>query len=119
MEATRQIDVINGVTALRAELKMALAIRAGMVVDEVLSSDTGCMITAHRADTGTSLTASFSEEDKKRAGLGKKEGSAWQTYPADMYYARACSRLVRRLYPDARGANFRTTEEVTDDVQYS
>lgn len=116
MEATRQIDIINGVTALRAELKMALAVRAGMVVDSVQSTDTGCTITAHRADTGTSLTVTFTEADKKKAKLGTSSRSAWDTYPEDMFYARASSRLVRRLMPDARGASFRSVEELTDEV---
>ena len=117
MEATRQIDVINGVTALRAELKMALAVRAGMVVDQVESSDAGCTITAHRSDTGTSLTVSFTEADKRRAKLGTSDRSAWGTYPEDMFYARACSRLVRRLMPDARGASFRSVEEMSEEIR--
>lgn len=116
MEATRQIDVINGATALRAELKMALAKRAGMVVDSIEETVTSCTITAHRTDTGESVTAAFTEEDKKRAKLGTKDRSAWDTYPADMYYARASSRLVRRLMPDARGASFRSVEEISDEV---
>jgi hypothetical protein len=118
MEATRQIDVINGATALRAELKMALAKRDGMIVDSIEATDIGCTITAHRKDTGESVTVTFDADDKKQAGLGKSSSgrpTAWDTFPEDMFYARASSRLVRRLMPDARGASFRSTEELTDE----
>lgn len=117
MEATRQIDLINGATALRAELKMALARRAGLVVDEVIETATSCTIRAHRTDTGESGEGTFTEEDKKQAGLGIKDRSAWKTYPRDMLYARASARLLRRLMPDARGASFYSVEEVSEDVR--
>ena len=112
MEATRQIDIIKGTTALRTELKMALAKRAGLVVDELEATDTGCRIKAHMTETGEALEVSFTDEDRKRAGL---DGVNWEHYPQDMFYARAASRLVRRLAPHARGASFYSIEELTDE----
>lgn len=115
MEATRQIDLINGQTALRAELKMALARRAGLVVDAVEETATSCTIRAHRSDTGEAGEGTFTEADKKQAKLGTSDRSAWTTYPRDMYWARASARLLRRLCPDFRGASFRTVEEVSEE----
>lgn len=118
MEATRQIHIIKGQTALSAELKLALAKRDGLVIDKVDESN-GCRIEAHRKDTGEKGVGEFTPEDKKQAGLGKSrsgEPTAWDTYPADMYWARAVTRLVRRLAPDAKGASFRSAEELSDEV---
>jgi hypothetical protein len=122
MEATRQIHIVSGKTTLSAELKLGLAKREGLIVDEITFArqasglPTGCTITAHRKDTGESVTASFTEEDKKRAKLSTDPDSAWSTYPEDMYFARAATRLVRRLAPDAKGASFRSVEEISDEV---
>lgn len=61
------------------------------------SNDSICILHGKRADNGDTWTASFSMEDARRAGL---TGMAWKTYPQDMLFARALSRLARQLYAD-------------------
>ena len=41
-------------------------------------------------------------EEAKRAGL-VKQSTPWVTFPRDMLYARALSRLARQLFPDIIG----------------
>jgi len=60
-----------------------------------------CILHGKRTDTGDTWTESFSIDDAQRAGL---MGSAvWKTYPKDMLFARALSRLARQLFPDIIG----------------
>jgi len=61
------------------------------------SNDTICILHGKRADTGDMWTESFSIDEAKRAGIYK---NAWLTYPRDMLFARALSRLARQLFPD-------------------
>lgn len=61
-----------------------------------------CVIEGTRKDTGETCSVSFSLEDAKRAKINKS-GGAWDMYPADMCFARAISRLARRLFPDVIG----------------
>ncbi len=61
------------------------------------SDATKCILIGKRADNGDTMTASFSIEDAKKAGIYK---NSWLTYPEDMLFARALSRLARRLFPD-------------------
>ena len=111
-ESMRHIHLIKGQTALSAELKLALAKRAGLVIDSVDESN-GCRIEGHRTDTGEKGVGEFTPDDRKQAKLG---GAGWENYAKDLYWARAVTRLVRRLTPDAKGASFRTAEELTDDL---
>ena len=55
--------------------------------------------------TGGTITqkASFSIADAKRAGLLRP--GPWTQYPQDMLYARALSRLARRLFADVITCN--------------
>jgi hypothetical protein len=111
-ESMRNIHIIKGQTALSAELKLALAKRDGLIIDSIDESN-GCRIEAHRQDTGEKGYGEFTPEDKKTAKLS---GTAWDQYPKDLYWARAVTRLTRRLMPDAKGASFRSAEELSDEV---
>lgn len=66
------------------------------------SDDKVCILHGKRADTGDTACAKFTIEEAERAGLVVK-GVAWKHYPSDMLYARALSRLARRLFPDVIG----------------
>lgn len=72
--------------------------RAGHSIRKDEESDnTQCILHGKRADNGDMWTASFTIEEAKRANILK---GAWLTYPQDMLFARALSRLARQLFPD-------------------
>lgn len=75
------------------------------------SNDTICILHGKRADTNDCWTESFSIDEAKRAGIYK---NAWITFPRDMLYARALSRLARQLFPDIIG-NCYVEGEIKDD----
>ena len=66
-----------------------------------------------RGDSGEKLTVSYTLDDAAQAGLvtiteeGPRARSQrgqpmpWEKYTADLLWARAATRLVRRLAPDA------------------
>jgi hypothetical protein len=72
---------------------------------EITSTKAACSIRGTRNDTGETYVASFSVDDAKNAGLFKA-GGGWDKYPEDMCFARALSRLARRLFPDVIGTAY-------------
>lgn len=58
-------------------------------------------MTGKRCDNGDVAEASFTIEEAQRAGLANRD--VWKKYTQDMLYARAMSRLSRRLFPDVIG----------------
>lgn len=65
-------------------------------------TDQVCKIWGKRADTGEEMEATYHIEEAARAGL-IKDGGGWKKNPQDMLFARAISRLARRLTPDCIG----------------
>jgi hypothetical protein len=63
-----------------------------------------CIIEGKRCDTGDTFSAQFTIEDAAKAGLTSR--SNWKSYAEDMLYARAMSRLARRLFPDVIGSAY-------------
>lgn len=63
------------------------------------SCDSMCILHGKRSDTGDMMKASFTINEAKAAGL-VRAGGPWMTCPSDMLFARALSRLARRLFPD-------------------
>ena len=96
--AMRSFHIIEGTPSLKPEIQLALVRQAGHSVTVEKSSVDLVVITGKRSDTGDIATASYSIEDAKRAGLIGKGN--WKTYPEDMLFARAVSRLCRRLFQD-------------------
>jgi len=75
--------------------------RKHSVTRDKKSDEQICILHGKRSDNGDTWTESFSIQDATRAGL---MGSAvWKTYPKDMLFARALSRLARQLFPDIIG----------------
>jgi len=61
-----------------------------------------CTIWGKRRDTGEEMECRYHVEEAKRAGLIKDFGG-WAKNPQDMVFARAISRIGRRLFADCIG----------------
>lgn len=61
-----------------------------------------CVIWGKRKDTGEEMECAFTIEEASRAGL-IRDGGAWRKTPSDMLFARALSRIGRRLFADCIG----------------
>jgi hypothetical protein len=92
---------IMGKISIAPQLMNAMIRKAGHKL-EIDSTDVRCIIKGTRKDTGESCSVTFSVEDARKAGLCKA-GGGWDKYPSDMCFARALSRLARRLFPDVIG----------------
>lgn len=92
---------IMGKIQISPQLMNAMIRKAGHKL-EIDSTDARCIIKGTRKDTGESCSTSFSVEEAKKAGI-YKSGGGWEKYPSDMCFARALSRLARRLFPDVIG----------------
>lgn len=92
---------IMGKITIAPQLMNALIRKRGHKL-KIDSTDQRCIIEGIRKDTGESCSVSFSVEDAKKAGIYKDNGG-WAKYPSDMCFARALSRLARRLFPDVIG----------------
>jgi hypothetical protein len=115
LESLRLIDVIDGSPTPNAELLLRLYRRAGHRLEVIAHTATVCQLKGTRGDTGEEMLASFTVQDALTAGLideVDEDGRAiarsrngfpmpWQPHTADLLWARAVSRLVRRLAPDA------------------
>jgi len=122
MAALRLIDVIDGRPSLSAELTVALVRTAGHRVSLVEETPEACTVEGIRGDrTDDRMTVTYKLEDAQRAGLVSIDDQGaprarsrndkplpWETYTADLLWARAVSRLSRRLFPDVLAAPTRT-----------
>lgn len=96
------INNIQGKFEISARL-MNQAIRShGHKIQVRLLTDEMCKIWGQRKDTHEEMEVSYHIEEARRSGL-VKDGGAWRKVPQDMLFARAISRLARRLYPDCIG----------------
>ena len=113
-EALRQIDVIEGTLSPSAELLLRLYRRAGHTLEVHQADGTAVVLTGKRTDTGETLRVSYMVDDAVQAGLitvsdngtvtarsGRGNPMPWELYTSDLLWARAVTRLVRRLAPDA------------------
>jgi hypothetical protein len=94
---------VSGKVELSAQMMNQLIRKAGHSITVDKKSDDTCY-TLHgkRRDNGDTMMISFSIEEAKKAGIYNK-GFAWRNYPGDMLFARALSRLARRLFADVIG----------------
>lgn len=99
------INIIEGKVELSARLMGAMIRRAGHTMQILESTDEKCRILGKRADTGEEYIAEFTIEQAQRAGLVKEKG-AWKRTPDDMLFARAQSKLARRLFSDVIGIGY-------------
>lgn len=116
MESLAHVDVIDGRPSPSAELLARLIRGAGHSIEVIEATDTICRLGGTRSDNGDTLEVTFTVADAVRAGLvsldehdnpraRSRNGKAlpWESYTADLLWARAVSRLHRRLFPDITG----------------
>lgn len=106
---------VKGKVEMSARMMNAL-IRAQKhsVTRDKKSDETICILHGKRADNGDTWTESFSMQDATRAGL--LGSNVWKTYPKDMLFARALSRLARQLFPDIIGNCYVEGEILFDET---
>lgn len=103
----------RGKVEMSARLMNALIRSRGhQVLMDERSNEKVCILHGKRADSGDTLTQSFSLEEAKSAGI-YRAGTPWTAYPKDMLFARALSRLARQLFPDVIG-NFYVQGEISE-----
>lgn len=99
------LNLIQGKVEISARMMTALIRKAGHSILVTESTDEICTVKGKRADNGDEMVCSFSIEEAKRAGL-VKSGGGWSKHPSDMLFARAISRLSRRLFSDIIGIGY-------------
>lgn len=96
------IAIISGKVEVAARTMSAMIRRGGHSIREVTSTDTECTLTGTRRDNGDTITVTYTIQDAQKAGL-VRSGGGWTKFPSDMLFARALSRLARRLFSDVIG----------------
>jgi hypothetical protein len=120
LQALQNIACINGKPSVYGDAAMAL-VQASSVCEGIDEHFEGegtpnpiAVCVAHRRNR-TPVTARFSVEDAKRAGLWNKPGP-WQAYPKRMMQMRARSFALRDAFPDVLKGLI-TAEEAQDYPQ--
>jgi hypothetical protein len=122
MASLRLVDIIDGTPSFSAELTVALIRAAGHRIALISESSESITVEGIRGgDPQDSMTITYSLTDAERAGLvtidddgrprsrsrnGKK--LPWETFTSDLLWARAVSRLARRMFPDVTATPSRT-----------
>ena len=141
--ALTKIHVIEGMPSLAAEVQVGLVRGRGHRIVPAEGTDGGIVrnehghptearVTGTRSDNGDTVTASYTTAEALAGGLIGKirdDGSVearskfgkpkpWETATADLLWARACTRLTRRLFSDVLGGVTYTAEEL-GEVEWS
>src|SRR5574343_474492 len=96
---------IQGKVEMSARLMNMMIRRAGHSLNIQHPDENTCKIHGKRADTGEEYTASYTFKEAQDAGIAKP-GGGWFKHREDMLFARAISRLARRLFPDVIGTAY-------------
>lgn len=110
MESLRSIHMVEGKPTLSADLMLARAIRAGVLIEWARSDNEAATIVLERG--GKRHTQTFTMDDARTAELAGKGN--WKKYPAAMLRARAISAAMRAFCPDVLGSGVCTPEELED-----
>lgn len=98
------LQVIDGKAEISATMMRGLVYKAGHDITDLQADASVCHLQLTRTD-GTIKKASFTIEEAKTAELIQPRKLNWHRYVADMLYARATSRLVRRHAPEVLTGN--------------
>lgn len=106
---------IQGKIEVSARLMSTMVRRAGHSIKIKECNNMICILEGKRCDNGDSFTSEFSWDDAGKAGLTGRD--VWKKYTQDMLYARAFSRLARRLFSDVIGTAY-VEGEITDKPNF-
>jgi hypothetical protein len=98
------ICCIQGRVELSARLMAQMIRQRGHSMQIKVLNRQECVLQGRRCDNGDTMECGFTMQDAKDAGLTGK--AVWKSYTEDMLYARALSRLARRLYADVIGTAY-------------
>lgn len=131
MQATRMIEIINGATALRSELKLGMAKRAGHDIRPVIREDGRVRVKCVSCDSheiewafareGASEDATIASEIEIETWEGSGDArrktssllvnkSNWLSWRGPMLWARAVGQLCREHCPEATGGLYSIEE---------
>lgn len=114
LTSLQEIGVIKGKVVISAKLQMALVRkqcpRARINIKQC--DEKAAVIEVQRYPSDDVTVIEFAADDAKRAGL---QGNNWQKYPADMLWARAVSRMCRRVFPDVTLGDY-APEDIEGDA---
>ena len=100
--------VIKGKISMAGHLISDRIRAAGHSIKVIEHTRDKCVMIGVRKDNGDSYKCEYDIEDAKLAGLQKSQ--TWMSYPKDMLYNRAISRLGRILFSDVVGACYSEDE---------
>jgi hypothetical protein len=120
MYALQKIHVVDGKPGQAAELMATLIRRAGHDFRTIEASDTRAVVWGRRRDSGAEMTVEFTIAQARRVRTkierdkwgSLTEKGVWQSYPEDMLWSRATSRLGRRHFSDVLAGMGYTPEEL-------
>ena len=99
------LHIIEGKVELSARMMSSLIRKRSHKIEIIEDTDEICTLKGTRADNGEVQTATYTIQMAEKGGLIKEKG-AWKKTPQDMLYARALSRLARRLFSDVIGIGY-------------
>jgi len=99
------INIIMGKAEISPRLMNKMIRRDGHMIDIEESTNEICKIRGTRKDTKETFLSVYSIEDARRAGLCKA-GGGYDKHPSDMLFARAFSRLARRVFADVIAGSY-------------
>lgn len=105
------IDMIQGKPTMKAAGMLALVMQHRDVckyIQCVESSETRSVWKTHRIGYPVETTTEFTIEDADRMGLTGKDN--WKKQPKTMLKWRACSQIIREVYPDIINGLYATEE---------
>ena len=109
------INNIQGKFEISARIMNQLIRKYGHQLQVRVLTHEICKIWGKRKDTGEEMEVTYHIEEAARAGLIKESGG-WKKNPQDMLFARAISRIARRLYPDCIGGCY-VEGELQESIQ--
>lgn len=105
----------RGRPELYASAMVKLARRAGHSITGQVDAKKAT-VRGKRADNGDEMTVTFTLDQAQTMGL-IRTGSPWEKTPEDMLWAKAVSRLCRRLFPDVLGSMPYAPEDMLETTE--